>query len=87
MMMAELAESESVYSLLPCVKKSKFLRDCAIAFGCRKGQKQHLVAPSSELYPVFGGKNPISSGKKALFNCIGDQDWSNSRLHWLDIVQ
>ena len=51
-MMAELAEIEAVYSLMPWIKISQFSIDCVVGFGCRKGKNGNLVVPSSELYPV-----------------------------------
>ena len=55
-MMAELAENEPVYILLPWINNSKLLRDFVIAFDFRKGKTGNLGVPSSERYPVFGWK-------------------------------
>ena len=41
-MMAELAESEPVYSLLPHIKKIQFSSNCVIKFGFRKGKKMEI---------------------------------------------
>ena len=52
--MADLAESEHVYRLLPFIKKSQFPRDCVIEFDLRKVRTVKLGVPSSECYLVSG---------------------------------
>ena len=53
-MIAELAESEPVYSLLQLIKNIIFSRVCAIVFGFGKRKTGNLGVPSSECYPVSG---------------------------------
>ena len=55
-MMAELAESEPAYSLLPWTNNSQFSRDYVITFDFMKGNFWNLGIPSSEWHPVNGWK-------------------------------
>ena len=50
--MAETAENEPVYRLLPWIKNSQFSIDCVFAFGFRKGKNENLGVPSLKCYPV-----------------------------------
>ena len=63
-MMAELAESETVYSLLPQIKSSQFSRDCVV-LGFRRKKTGNLVGPNSKLYITLHniGLNPFPQVK------------------------
>ena len=84
-MMAELAESEPVYSLLPWIKNYLFSRDCVIAFVFRKGKTVNLGVPSSERYPLSWWENP-AYGRHWISQCVqivAVIQWNPPFLHWL----
>ena len=96
--MAELVESEPVYSLLPWKNNSKFSRDFVIALGFRKGKQESKVRQILSVIQFLPGFKTYYEGvttliflylkhrlmsKQALAGVV--LEWSYTDLSVLDI--
>ena len=85
-MMGQLGTNSPLYNFLASTKNYKVSKACVFPFGFRKGKTGNLIGRKSVLYLVSGSIYSIIGKEKALYTCILDCDWRESRLPWLNRV-